>query len=70
VARTLTVMRGDIRAAATTKAAFQDGVFKPGDIARQDSDGYLHFVAARGHHPPPRRDRRGRGAGMSVEASE
>jgi len=43
--KTIALMQGYFRDPQQTKDAFHDGWFKTGDIVRQDSDGYYHFVS-------------------------
>ena len=45
VVRTPIVMQGYYRDEAQTRAAFRDGWFLTGDLARVDADGYFWFVA-------------------------
>lgn len=45
VVRTPIVMKGYYRAPDQTAAAFRDGWFLTGDLARRDADGYFWFVA-------------------------
>jgi carnitine-CoA ligase len=45
VVRTPTIMKGYYRDPDATAAAFRDGYFLTGDLARMDADGYLWFVA-------------------------
>ena len=45
VVRTPTIMKGYYRDAEASAAAFRDGYFLTGDLARMDEDGYLWFVA-------------------------
>jgi crotonobetaine/carnitine-CoA ligase len=45
VVRTPIVMQGYYREPAMTAAAFRDGWFLTGDLARRDADGYFWFVA-------------------------
>jgi crotonobetaine/carnitine-CoA ligase len=45
VVRTPIVMQGYWREPAQTAAAFRDGWFLTGDLARRDADGYFWFVA-------------------------
>jgi crotonobetaine/carnitine-CoA ligase len=45
VIRTPTIMKGYYRDPEATAAAFRDGYFLTGDLARRDEDGYLWFVA-------------------------
>jgi len=44
VARGANVMRGYWSNAAETGVAFRDGLFRTGDIARQDADGYFYIL--------------------------
>lgn len=45
VVKTPLVMQGYYRDAEQTRAAFRDGWFLTGDLARRDADGYFWFVA-------------------------
>jgi crotonobetaine/carnitine-CoA ligase len=45
VVRTPTIMKGYYRDPDATAAAFRDGFFLTGDLARKDADGYVWFVA-------------------------
>jgi len=45
VCRTPMVMQGYFRDAGQTRAAFRDGWFLTGDLARRDADGWFWFVA-------------------------
>lgn len=45
VVKTPLVMQGYYRDTAQTQAAFRDGWFLTGDLARRDADGYFWFVA-------------------------